>query len=154
MSGLARVVHEARLDSLAALLGFVEDSCRREGVRADDAFALRLAVEEACTNVIRHGYPEAQPGPLALGFEVADGRAVITLEDRAVVFDPASVAAPDLESGWRERTVGGLGWHLIRQMIDEVHHEARDGGGNRLTLVKHLASVESLNQDGDDGDIG
>jgi anti-sigma regulatory factor (Ser/Thr protein kinase) len=51
------------------------------------------------------------------------------------------VPAPDLAAGWEERDAGGLGWHLVRRLMDEVRHEAPPDGGNRLTLIKHLGDT-------------
>ena len=68
----------------------------------------------------------------------ADSQVVLLIEDRAPVFKPADAPPPDLTGDWEQRREGGLGWHLIRQMMDEVRHEQVAGGGNRLQMVKRL----------------
>jgi two-component system, cell cycle response regulator DivK len=128
----------ARPESLAPLLAFVERACEGAGVDGEAAFALRLAAEEVCSNVIEHGYAGREPGPLRLRFRREPDAVVLVVEDRAREFDPATAPAADLESGWEERQIGGLGWHLVRRTMDEVRHEPLSGGGNRLTLVKRL----------------
>jgi anti-sigma regulatory factor (Ser/Thr protein kinase) len=50
------------------------------------------------------------------------------------------VPAPDLDSAWRERSVGGLGWHLVRRVIDEVGWAPAVPCGNAYRLVKHFAA--------------
>jgi anti-sigma regulatory factor (Ser/Thr protein kinase) len=60
----------------------------------------------------------------------------VVIRDRGAAFDPGSVPAADVTSGWEDRPVGGLGWHLIRQSVDEIDYEREPSGGNRLTLVK------------------
>jgi len=99
--------------------------------------ALRLAVDEACSNVIAHGYRGAA-GTIRLAVAVGDGRAVVTVTDEAAAFDPALVPPPDLDAPWAERREGGLGWHLIRSVVDEVRHRPAGARGNVLTLVKRL----------------
>jgi serine/threonine-protein kinase RsbW len=131
-------VREARREHLPALLAFVDAACARAGLSRDVASDVRLAVEEACTNVIEHGYPAASPGPLTLRFEHDARRLVVTVEDRAAPFDPSTVSAPDLDADWDQRDLGGLGWHLINQVMNEVRHELV-AGGNRLTMVKRIA---------------
>ncbi|WP_420456394.1 ATP-binding protein [Rubrivirga sp.] len=120
---------------LPALLAFLDRAVAEGGVGDDVLFPLHLAVEEACANVIAHGYAGGA-GPLTLGVEVGPGAVAVTLTDEARPFDPASAPLPPSGPA-DERPVGGLGWHLIRETTDEVRHEAVPGGGNRLTLVKH-----------------
>ena len=136
-----QIVRDARREHLPALLAFVQAACARAALTPEDAAAVRLAAEEACTNVIAHAYAGAEPGPVTLRFERDARHVVVTVEDRAAPFDPALVAAPDLAGGWEDRELGGLGWHLIRQVMDEVRHEHDPAGGNRLTLVKVISDT-------------
>jgi serine/threonine-protein kinase RsbW len=128
---------EAVHGNLAPLLAVVARMAER--VRLDPATErdLRLAVEEACVNVIKHGYPGGPPGVIRLSIAAEPGRIVVEIVDDAAPFDPQDAPAPDIRSDWDERRIGGLGWHLIRKVMDEVRHTSRPGGGNRLTLVKH-----------------
>lgn len=136
-SGIDRIVRPARRESLPALLDFIRDVCARAGFPDAVAADVCLATEEACTNVIEHGYAGMLPGPLALRMEHDDHRVVVTVEDEAAPFDPRAVAAPQLAAPWDERQLGGLGWHLVNTLMDEVCHELL-AVGNRLTLVKRL----------------
>ena len=56
-----RVEHPARLENLGLFLGFIDQACAEEHIDAEAAFALRLAVEEVRTNLIRHGYAGWSP---------------------------------------------------------------------------------------------
>jgi serine/threonine-protein kinase RsbW len=134
----AEIVREARKENLGDLLLFVQSACAHAALPADVAVAVRLAAEEACTNVIMHGYPNATPGPVAVHFASDDQRVVVTVEDQGAPFDPTRVSAPVLNAPVEARPLGGLGWHLIRAMMDEVTHQHTSERGNRLTLVKHL----------------
>ena len=127
---------------MPALLAFVERACAGAGLPDDVAFAVRLAAEEACTNVIRHGYVGGTPGPVAVAIERDATRVVVTIEDRGTPFDPADAPPPPLDAPADERPLGGLGWHLIRQVMDEVHHAHDARAGNRLTLVKYIPCLD------------
>ncbi len=124
--------------SLGPLLARTDEAAARAGLDTVGASDLRLAVEEACRNVIEHGYPPGAPGPLRLTIVVHADRIVVVVADGARPFDPGDAPEPDLTAAWRQRRIGGLGWHLIRQVMDAVSHEAMPEGGNRLTLVKRL----------------
>jgi serine/threonine-protein kinase RsbW len=130
----------ATTDHLADLLGFMEQACQEAGLDEEVSFTVRLAAEEACCNVIGHAYAGLEPGPLSLELRVQDDHVTVVVEDRAPVFRPEDAPAPDLSSDWENKRLGGLGWHLIQQLMDEVRHEPAAGGGNRLTLVKRRAA--------------
>jgi serine/threonine-protein kinase RsbW len=127
----------SRLEDLGALTEFVGEACRRAAAPDDVAFAVRLAVEEAFTNVVQHGYGR-QPGPVRVEVRADAERITVTLVDEAPPFDPRGAPAPALDAAWDERAVGGLGWHLVHQLMDEVRHERLAPHGNLLTLVKRL----------------
>lgn len=124
--------HASSMRELGSVLAFVDRTCA--GVEADTVFAIRLAVEEAFTNIYKHGYAGGD-GPVAVHVDIAPRQIVATLVDEAPAFDPADAAAPDLDSPWDKRRTGGLGCHLLRQMMDEVKYARRERD-NVLTLVK------------------
>ncbi len=140
MSAATAAAFEARLENLHALLGWVEQACASAGVGEAAAFPLQLAVEEVAANVIKHGYGGSATGPIRLAFRADDRSAVVVVEDEAPAFDPADAPAPDLDADWAERRIGGLGWHLVYELMDEVRYEALPRRGNRITLIKRRDS--------------
>jgi anti-sigma regulatory factor (Ser/Thr protein kinase) len=141
------VFHASRMDDLGALTDFLDQACRKAGADDDMLFAVRLAVEEAFTNIVEHGYAE-RSGPVEVRVD-ADARGLtITLLDEAPPFDPADAPAPDLDSLLEDREPGGLGWHLVRQLMDEVKREPRAPHGNVLTLVKKFPGTVARTQEG------
>ncbi|NTV74168.1 MAG: ATP-binding protein [Holophaga sp.] len=121
---------------LGRILAFIGFACDRAGLAAAVGHDLRLAVEEVCTNIIRHGYAPGAPGPIRIAFREGRGTYEVVVEDRAPAFDPATAPAPDLTSGWGERRPGGHGWSLVRAMVDQVLYQPVPPRGNRVTLVK------------------
>jgi serine/threonine-protein kinase RsbW len=128
---------EAVRGNLAALLEVVARMAAHQRLDRSIERDLRLAVEEACVNVIDHGYPPGHPGQIRLSITAESDRIVIDIADDAAAFDPGDAPAPDLRADWDDRRIGGLGWHLIRSVTDEVRHARPPGGGNRLTLIRH-----------------
>jgi serine/threonine-protein kinase RsbW len=132
---------EARRERLGDFLAFVERACARAALAPDAAFDVRLATEEVVTNVIEHGYAGAAvPGPITVRFQRDARQVVVTIDDLAPPFDPASIRPVDPLAPVEQRRIGGLGWHFVMRVMDEVHHEHRIPHGNRLTLVKRLAA--------------
>jgi serine/threonine-protein kinase RsbW len=139
------IEREARLENLQTLRQFVEEACRKAGGDDSTCFDLKLAVDEACTNIIVHGYAGQDPGPIGVALDDGDPeRIVVTITDRGRSFSPGALPRPELESAWSDRSAGGLGWHLIRQVIDEIDYESNAPEGNRLRLVKRRPFRERL----------
>lgn len=138
---MAQVTLPATRASLAELLAFSERTSREFGLDADTSFRVRLSVEEVCINVMDHAYRGRETGPVKLRLLREPAAVVIVIEDKGATFDPASAPAPVLSGAAEQRPAGGLGWHLVRQVMDEVHHEGLPGGGNRITLTKRLPAA-------------
>ncbi|HEV8696555.1 MAG TPA: ATP-binding protein [Candidatus Limnocylindrales bacterium] len=130
-----RVEIPAELERLAEVREAVREvarSCEAPVTCMDD---LVQAVDEAVTNIIVHGY-RGGPGTIEMAAELVGDDIVITLEDRAPIFDPMTVPPPDLTIPPLRRRPGGMGIHLIRLAMDSVRHRPRPGGGNILTLTR------------------
>ncbi|MCU0507157.1 MAG: ATP-binding protein [Anaerolineae bacterium] len=132
----------ARLDHISELLDFVDAFCEQAGIGERDQFDLRLAIEEVCANVMMHGYSERAPGPLEISFCADDETISVTISDRAEPFDPEHAPPPDLDSPPELRPIGGLGWHLVRQVMDDVRYRYDATYGNTVVLTKRLAAPE------------
>lgn len=131
----------ARLENLAVIRDLVQEKAAALGVVSAVIPGVVLAVDEAVTNIIVHGY-HGQPGTVEIEIGRERDALVIRLRDQAAFFDPTSVRPPDLNVPLEQRVLGGMGIHLMRQMVDEMSHGAMPQGGNELTLVKRLAWKE------------
>ncbi len=125
----------ADLQNLAKVRDFVEKTAVALGVAPGIIPNLQLAVDEAVTNIILHGY-RGQAGQVEIVVERKVDDLVISLRDYAPPFDPTRVATPDLTLPLTKRVPGGMGLHLIRQTMDQISYRATEAGGNELTLVK------------------
>lgn len=124
------------IGEIPRLIEWVETCCGECGVDGDVPFKLTLALEEAVANVINHAFVDV-PAPHRIGIELAiePGRVAADIVDNGRPFDPAAAPEPDRTSPLETRDVGGLGIHLIREMMDRVEYR-RAGGENRLRLEK------------------
>jgi len=106
--------------------GFDEAACAR----------FMLAVDEAVTNVIRHGYDGADDQPIWVRMNPTDREGkpgfTIIIDDQAKQVEPEIIRGRDLE----DIRPGGLGVHIIKEVMDEVEYTKRPDGGMRLTMSK------------------
>ena len=99
---------------------------------------INLALEEAVSNVMLYAYPEGTAGAVELTATLQNENVItFTIEDSGKAFDPTLQAEPDLTLPAEERPIGGLGIHLVRQIMDEIRYERKDNK-NILTLIKQI----------------
>lgn len=124
------------LSAVRALIGRIS---QRIGFSERECGQIALALDEALCNVINHGYGRRSDGRIWVSIwrSSDDPRGIrIVLEDQGKQVDPESIKSRDLD----EIRPGGLGVHIIRQTMDHVSYEKRDGGGMRLTMMKRVGS--------------
>lgn len=128
----------ASLDDLYRIREFVKQSAHTYDV--DEALIgdLILAIDEAVTNIITHGYRNHQ-GTITLEINKQNNDLLFRLRDMAPVYNPVNTQAPDLRSPLQRETSGGYGVYLIKRIMDEVRHNITTDGGNELVLIKHGA---------------
>ena len=134
VAGAVHVEILSRPELLAPIRGLVNGLATREGLDDLAACHLVLAMDEALTNVIRHGYAGREDGRIWITAEplgVAQGIRVV-IEDRALTVDPQQLRGRDLD----DVRPGGLGLHLLRTLVDRFDHMPREGGGMRVVLEK------------------
>lgn len=132
---------------LDRLVAFVARAGERAGADADCLFALHLAVEESFTNIMQYGYGSGG-GPVTVNIRFDDNRISIAMRDRGPPFDPTRAPAPDLAADWQHREAGGLGVHLLMNMMDGVAYERDAEGENVLTMVKDLSGAATGSRNG------
>ncbi len=125
---------EANIRAIPDVSQALDEAMRAHGFSEEDILDTQLAVEEAITNVIVHGYAKS-PGKIVISIHMTQGLAEIQIEDNAPPFDPLSIPEPDISVEIDERKIGGLGVFLIRQVMDDIMYRYEDGK-NILVLVK------------------
>jgi len=138
-----QIVRPARKENLRVLRDFVEEACREAAVPERAVGQLKWAVDEVCTNLVAYGYKGGKVGDIRVTVEPEATEVRVTITDWGSPFHPDQAPAPDLTSDWRERRVGGLGWHLVRQVMDEIDYTAHPESGNVLTLIKKIERAAS-----------
>lgn len=117
---------------------FVQAVTRRLGFAELDCNQIALAVDEALCNIMRHGYENKPDQPIWLAvWPVEEAGAPsgiqIVIEDLARQIEPDKIKGRELH----DVKPGGLGVHVIKEVMDKVIYEKRPEGGMRLTMIKH-----------------
>ncbi len=135
-----RMTRAAYLESLGDFREFLRDYCAAlPGVSRDLLYDMQLAVDEACTNIITHGYAGMDPGSIILDLELEPDHITVSLTDFGHSFEPDSAAVPDVHASTEVRELGGFGLFFIRQSVDHMDYRVTEDG-NTMTLTKYLAA--------------
>ena len=133
-----------RFSSLAKIGRLVRRAAKEAGLNDKSAYDVELAVDEACTNIIEHGYGGEGKGRIECTCLKTEGGLSVTLRDWGSPFEPGHVARPRRDVPLSKLRSRGAGLDLIKAAIDKVRYAQDPRGGNVLTLIKkkHRHPVE------------
>lgn len=133
MSASATLKIAPKLDELERITAVVEDLGEQDDWPPDLIFKVNLVLDELSVNIVNYG-GEASEIEVSLASDDVEVRVEISDDGRP--FDPLNDAIePDIDAPLQDRAIGGLGIHLVREMMDELHYCRKDGK-NRLAMVK------------------
>lgn len=126
-----------QLSELATLCEKMEGVGQTLGLSRRCLFEVNLALDELFTNIISYGFQDQSEHFIRVRVSAAPDMLTVVLEDDGVAFNPVERIPPDLPCTLDECKVGGLGIHLVKNLMDEVTYERR-AGTNVLTLKKTI----------------
>ena len=130
-----RLLLKNSVDQISLLPAFVQEAVKASKLNSELEGSLNLALEEAVTNVVLYAYPEGTEGDVIVDAAVTDKALTFTITDTGKPFDPTARPDVDINAGVEDRPIGGLGIHLVRQIMDDVRYERR-GNKNVLIITK------------------
>jgi anti-sigma regulatory factor (Ser/Thr protein kinase) len=121
------LVHMAQVCQRVA--GFLEAN----SVPPRAAYAVQLVLEELITNIISYAHDDCAVHNIGVRVALEPEHALVEVEDDGRPFDPSTVPDADVRGPIQDRSIGGLGLHLVRQMSNGMDY-SRAGGKNRLQV--------------------
>lgn len=134
----------SQTDNLEIIRDFVSKVASKVGFGEDDVSKIELAVDEACTNVIKHAYQRDPSKPIDIIIKIDFNKFTIVITDRGKGFDASKLKLPDMKEYLAELRVGGLGIYLMRSLMDEVDYEIKPGVKNKVTMVKYFMNENKV----------
>jgi len=139
MSQRFQITRAAELESLETFRGFITECCAKFNVPDEIVLDLKLAADEASTNIITHGYEGMDPGSIILCFWIEPERIMVQITDFGHMFEPVETPKPDVELALEDEELGGLGLYIIHQTMDNIEYQSSEDG-NTLTFTKFYSS--------------
>jgi serine/threonine-protein kinase RsbW len=127
-----------RLEEIERLAGVIEAFCAKHQLPDAIAFAFNLSLDEVVTNIVSYAFPDVQEHPIDVRLCLKGDILQAEVSDSGRPFNPIDVPTPDLDAPIDERRIGGLGIHIVREMMDTLEY-AREGDRNILRLRKRVS---------------
>ena len=113
---------------------WIEHLAKRDAIPEETQFAINLCLEEALSNIMRHGYEGAPNREIAVRYSMPQtGVFVFIIDDQALPFNPVTALEPPIPVSLDDTSVGGQGLRLLKHFADTLKYEVAPGG-NRLSI--------------------
>lgn len=126
---------QASTEHLAEVRNFVAKHAAEFGFKKQDVADIRLAVDEAYTNIIKHAYKNDEKKSVDIELGYNSSEFWISLLDTGDAFDPSNYTKPDVRRKIKEKKRGGVGVYLIRKLMDDVEYHT-EGSVNEIRMTK------------------
>ncbi len=130
-----RLSIEARPAAVAGVMAAFGEYAEAQGVPVGVRHSMNVALDELLANTVSHGGAKQ----VTVDAEVKDDCLAVSVTDDGKAFNPFAKASPDTTLSVMVRPIGGLGIHLVKQMMDDVRYR-RDGDHNVITMEKRLGT--------------
>lgn len=131
---------DARVERLDDVLAFIDSFLEEQGCPMRARMQIDVAAEELFVNIASYAYsPGTGTATLRLEAEADPPAVAITFIDSGIPYDPLKKPDPDITLSAAERPIGGLGIYMVKQSMDSVDYERRDGR-NVLRILKRFAA--------------
>ncbi len=120
---------------MSEVRAFVAEHASEFGFAPQDVDDIRLAVDEAYTNIIKHAYKNDQEKSVDIELGYNSQKFWVSLLDTGDAFDPSAYSKPDVRQKIKEKKRGGVGVYLIRKLMDDVEYETK-GSVNEIRMTK------------------
>ena len=125
------------LSELDTLEERLDEFCQKLGVTTKCFCEINLALEELFTNIISYGFSDNAEHRIKFTISHDDKTVTMRIEDDGESFNPIEETSPDIKCPLEERKIGGLGIHLIKNVMDDVTYQ-RQKDKNLLILKKKI----------------
>jgi serine/threonine-protein kinase RsbW len=141
MSGLTgnkqQLTLSAEVTALPEARAFIRSACQDLHIANETSYDILLAVDEALSNIIEHGYAGLEHGPITVAWRKEAQRLIVEITDSGHAFEPVQPEQPDIEAKLLDGRLGGLGLYLIYNIMDKISYQTT-AVGNTLTMIKEL----------------
>lgn len=135
----------SRVESIYKACDFVTTHAATVGIPSTEITKMKIAIYEACLNVIEHAYRSDPNQWITVSVDYGDEKFTTMILDNGEGFEGRASDSYDIIAAASQRKKGGMGLHIIRRAMDKVSYDSDPLSGNRLVLVKNIHSTSAEN---------
>jgi serine/threonine-protein kinase RsbW len=135
---LKELIIKSKTSYLTKVRSFISGEAKDFGFSDDEVGKITLAVDEACTNIIKHAYKYAGDNTIFVKLNARNNTFEIMIEDYGMPFEPDAIKMPDMKEHVKSYKRGGFGMYLMKSLVDKVEYNIQPGVKNRVFLIKYL----------------
>jgi serine/threonine-protein kinase RsbW len=137
MSSTRKLTITGYFNNLAKIADFVNEAATQAGLDEKGCYAVQMAVDEACANIIEHAYGGEGKGKIQLNCQIQREGLQVTILDQGRPFEPEQIPELNTKAPLSERSPRGMGLFFIYKLMDRVEYKFNTPKGNQLILFKY-----------------
>jgi serine/threonine-protein kinase RsbW len=127
---------QSQTEKLSYVREFISQAASKFGFDEESVHKIALAVDEACTNIIKHSYNYVPNKEIHIQIVTDDGNFEVIITHQGKLFDPQAIKPPDMRDYMIHYRKGGLGMHLMRSLMDKVEYRILPDHKSEVHLLK------------------
>ena len=137
-----KTVIENKVNEIDNIIDGFESFSIEKGINIKDINRINIVFDELLNNIMSYGYIDNYKHQIIISVELYGSRLIIKITDDGIPFNPFSNPIPDTTLSIEDRDIGGLGVHIVRDIMDEVTYQ-RKINLNFITLIKMVTIINS-----------
>ena len=135
---MKEITLEATVENILVVTDFVNEELNKINCSEEVKAEIDVAIDELFGNIANYAYKD-EIGMACVQFEINNNpkKAIITFIDNGIPYNPLERETPDITLSAEERKIGGLGVYIVKQTMDDVVYNYKDGS-NILKIVKYI----------------
>ncbi|MDN3642019.1 SpoIIE family protein phosphatase [Lutimonas halocynthiae] len=130
-----------KLSEMPKIIAYFEAFARENDLSRGAIQKFNIVLDELLNNIISYAFKDDDEHHILVNFQLKYLRLIITIEDDGIPFNPFRAASPDIELSISERNLGGLGVHIVKNLVDEYHY-IRQSKRNIINLIKYNINIK------------
>ena len=132
-------------ENLSVISEFLQEQIKLARLASRKAWELLLVTDEICSHVIQFRKYDSSMGKMKITWNACPEKIVVTIETPGIPFNPLELNSKEIVKEKEEEELGGMGIHLIKQMIDDYVY-VRTNNTNIIKLIKHRRSRKNKSE--------
>ncbi len=138
MENINKISISSSTKNLIQVRNFIEERAKKYLSDINKINQIILAVDEACTNIIKHTYKFDENHNIDIENHIKNNQFIVKISYNGDEFDPNKHSLPDMKEYFAKYKVGGLGIPLMKKFMDKIEYLHSVNNFNELTLVKNI----------------